>query len=136
MSGEHQTRTEEIACTVVPVQQFLMRARSVISRVAGGETLVVPVRGAVGSLASIYSLKGTGSLIWQLLEAPRALPELVAAVEREFGVTQEQARRDVTQFLDDMFSVGLVQTCHSVATTAIEMTATESTGMLETAGSL
>jgi hypothetical protein len=75
-------------------------------------------------------------LIWQWLDAPRALPELVAAVEREFGVTQGQALRDLTQFLDDMISAGLVQSCQRVEMTAIEMTATESQGMLETAGSL
>jgi hypothetical protein len=136
MSGECQTRTEEIApCTTEPVQQLFTRARSVISRVASGETLIVPVRGKVGSLASIYSLKGTGSFLWELLDVPRALPGLVARVEREFGVTQEQAQRDVTQFLDDMLRVGLVQTCQSVATPAIEMTATELSGMLEAAGS-
>src|ERR1700693_4867618 len=130
MSAEcHQTRTEEIVpCIAETGQQFFTRARSVVSRVVGGETLIVPVRGKVGDLASIYSIKGTGSLIWQLLDVPRALPELVGAVEREYGVGQEQAQRDVTQFLDDMLSVGLVQTCQRVAVTATEATETESQG--------
>ena len=65
----------------------------------------------------------------------RALSELAGAVERDFGVGQEQAQKDVAQFLDEMVSVGLVQTCQPVAVTAIEMTATESTGIWETAGS-
>jgi hypothetical protein len=62
---------------------------------------------------------------------------LIDAVEREYGVRQELARRDVTQFLDDMLSVGLVQIEQRVAVTAIEMTAAESTaqGLWETAGS-
>ena len=137
MSGGSQTRTEEMAHGMTePVQQVFTRARCIVSRAAGGEIMVVPVRGEVGNLASIYSLKGTGSLIWQLLDAPRALPELVATVEREFGVTQEQAQRDVTQFLDDMLGAGLVQTSQRVAVAGFEMTATESTRMLETAGSL
>lgn len=137
MSGEiHQPRTEEIARRLgEPGQQFFMRAQSVVSRVADGETLIVPLRAEVGNLASIYSLNGTGSLIWQLLDTPRALPDLVETVEREFGVGQEQAQRDVTQLLDDMLSVGLVQTCQPVAVTKIEMTATETTGLWETAGS-
>ncbi len=139
MSAEcHQPRSEEIAlCIAEPGQQLFTRARSVVSRAVGGETLIVPVRGKVGDLASIYSIKGTGSLVWQLLDAPRALPELVGAVERANGVGQEQAQRDVTQFLDDMVSVGLVQTCQRVAVTVIEATATESKGQVlwETAGS-
>ena len=133
----HQTRTEEmIPCIGEPGQQVFTRARSVISRVVDGKTLIVPVRGKVGDLASIYSFSGTGTLIWQLLDMPRALPELVSAVERECGVRQERAQRDVTQFLDDMLSAGLVQIDQRVGVAAIEMTATESTaqGLWETAG--
>ena len=112
-----------------PGQQLFTRARSVVSRTAGGKTLIVPVRGKAGELASIYSFSGTGSLIWQLLEAPRALPELISAVERECKVRPDEAQRDVTQFVDEMFSVGLVEVCSSVA-----MTATESNVEMETAG--
>jgi hypothetical protein len=125
-----------------PEEQLFIRSRSVVSRVVAEETLIVPVRGKVGDLASIYSFNGTGSLIWQLLEAPRALTELIAVVEHEYEVGQEQAQKDVTRFLDDMFSVALVELCPRVATaatemTAIGMTATESNWQveLETAGS-
>ena len=101
-----------------PGQQLFMRARSVVSRVAGGKTLVVPVRGKAGDLASIYSFDGAGSLLWQLLETPRALPELVSAVEREYKVGADEAQRDVTQFMDEMLSVGLVEVCPRVVITA------------------
>jgi hypothetical protein len=137
MRAEGQARAEEIVpCIAEPGQQLFTRARSVVSRAVGGGILVVPVRAVVGSPASIYSLKGAGSFIWQLLDVPRAVPELVAAVEREFGVRREQAQKDVTQFLEDMLSVGLVQTCKRVEVTAIEMAATETQGLLETADSL
>jgi hypothetical protein len=118
--------------TTEPGQQFFKRSRSVVSRVIGGETLIVPVRGKVGNLASIYSFSGTGSLIWQLLEAPRALTELAVAVQREYGVRQEQAQSDVTQFVAEMFSAGLVEVCPGIA-----MIAKESNGQVEweTAGS-
>src|ERR1039458_3225555 len=128
----HQTRTEDCALITEPGQQFFTRARSVVSRTAGGKTLIVPVRGKAGHLASIYSFSGTGSLIWQLLEAPRALPELISAVERECKVRTDEAQRDVTQFVNEMFSVGLVEVFPRIA-----MSATESKGNVEveTAGS-
>src|SRR5208282_6502364 len=91
-----------------PEELLFTRSRSVVSRVVAGETLIVPVRGKVGDLASIYSFNGTGSLIWQLLDAPRSLSDLIAAVEQEYEVGQEQAHKDVTRFLDDMLSVGVV----------------------------
>jgi hypothetical protein len=88
--------------------QVFTRSRSVVSRVVGGETLIVPVRGKVGDLASIYSFNGTGSLIWQLLDTPHTLAELIDAVEHEYAVAPEKAQNDVKQFLNDMLSVELV----------------------------
>jgi hypothetical protein len=113
-------------------EQLFTRSRSVVSRLVAGETLIVPVRGKVGDLASIYSFNGTGSLIWKLLDAPQSVADLIDAVEREYVVEQEQARKDVTQFLNDMLSVGLVDVCPRAAMAetgmiAAEMTA-ESTG--------
>lgn len=88
--------------------QVFIRSRSVVSRTVAGETLIVPVRGKVGDLASIYSFNGTGSLIWQLLDAPHGLADLIDAVAQHYEVAPEQAQKDVTQFLNDMLSVGLV----------------------------
>lgn len=125
-----------------PAEQIFRRSRSVVSRVVAGETLIVPVRGKVGDLASIYSFNATGSLIWQLLDAPIGLAELIAAVEREYEVGPVQARKDVTQFLNDTLSVGLVEICPRVAMVATEMIAAEMTApdsngqaVWETAGS-
>jgi len=80
-----------------------------------GETLIVPVRGKVGDLASIYSFNGAGSLIWKLLESPKTLAELAAAVYQEYEVEPVQAERDVTQFVGEMTGVGLVEVPASVA---------------------
>jgi hypothetical protein len=90
-------------------KQFFIRSRSVVSRVVAGETLIVPVRGKVGDLASIYSFNNTGSLIWKLLETSRTPAELVAAVAQEFNVEPERAEQDVTQFVHEMYLVGLVE---------------------------
>ncbi len=102
-------------------EQLFTRSRSVVSRVVAGETLIVPVRGKVGDLASIYSFNGTGSLIWKLLDTPRGLTDLIDAVEREYEVEKEQAQKDVTQFLNDMLSVGLLDVCARLAITEAEM---------------
>ena len=97
------------------LEQTFVRSQSMVSRVVGGETLIVPVRGKVGDLASIYSFNGTGSLIWKLLETPRTISELAATVAQEYDVAVEQAAADVKQFVDEMLSAGLAEVPQAVA---------------------
>lgn len=89
--------------------ELLIRSGSVVSRVVGGETLVVPVRGKVGDLASIYSFNGTGSFIWKLLESPMSHAELVHDLEDEYEVGHEQAGRDVASFVEELLLAELVE---------------------------
>lgn len=95
-----------------------IRSRAVASRVVAGETLLVPIRARVGDLASIYSFNGTGSSIWQLLETPRTVDELVAAVASEYDAEQERVEKDVREFLSEMLSVGLAEVPASAAMAA------------------
>jgi hypothetical protein len=96
-------------------EQVFVRSQAVVARVIAGETLIVPVRGKVGDLASIYQFNGTGSLIWQLLEAPRTVNELANAVAREYEVEPAQAEHDVAKFVEEMKAVGLVEVPADVA---------------------
>src|SRR5579864_7102551 len=108
MSGEcYESRNADLSPAAG--EEVLVRSQAVASRTVAGETLIVPVRGKVGDLASIYSFNHTGSLIWKLLETSRTLPELVAAVAQEFNVEPVQTKNDVTQFVDEMYRAGLVE---------------------------
>jgi hypothetical protein len=100
---------EAVHVETMSLPQTFIRSQSVVARVVAGETLIVPVRARVGDLASIYSFNGTGSLIWRLLESPKTLSELAAAVAQEYEVETAQAERDVTDFVDEMKAVGLVE---------------------------
>jgi len=99
----------ETATAVAMHAQMFVRSRTVVSRTVAGETLIVPIRGKVGDLASIYSFNEVGSLIWRLLDTPRQLPELVSAVEQTYEVRMERARQDVLQFLEEMLAANLVE---------------------------
>lgn len=92
-----------------------MRSQSVVARVVAGETLIVPIRGKVGDLASIYSFNGTGTLIWKLLDSPKTIAQLAEGVAQEYEVDAGQAERDVASFVSEMKSVGLVEVPASVA---------------------
>lgn len=100
--------------------ESFVRSQSVVARVVAGETLIVPIRAKVGDLASIYSFNSTGSLIWKLLEAPRRVSDLAMAVAEEYEVDPLDAERDVTEFVNEMKAVGLVEASASVAMAGAE----------------
>lgn len=96
-------------------EEKFVRSQSVVARLIAGETLIVPIRGKVGDLASIYSFNGTGTLIWKLLEFPSSVAQLGAGVVREYDVDPAQAEGDVATFVSEMKAVGLVEVPASVA---------------------
>ena len=85
-----------------------IRSDAVVSRLIGGETLVVPVRAGVGDLASVYSFNEVGTIIWQALASPTSLEGLVDLIEGEFQENRDQVLQDVVPFLSDMRSAGLI----------------------------
>jgi hypothetical protein len=95
--------------TTISKDEVLVRSESVVARVVAGETLIVPIRAKVGDVASIYSFNGTGSPIWKLLESPKTVAQLATAVAQAYEVELAQAERDVTNFVNEMKSVGLVE---------------------------
>ncbi len=91
------------------MSQGYVRSDSVVARRIGGETLVVPVCGGVGDLASIFSLNEIGSLIWQNLENPQTQDSLVTLIASEYEVDAARATADVCSYLHELETAGLVQ---------------------------
>ncbi len=87
----------------------VVRSKAVVAREMGGETLIIPIRGHVGDLASIYSFNHTGSLIWKLLQQPSTPGELADRVAREYGVERNEIKGDVEKFVAEMKQAGLVE---------------------------
>jgi hypothetical protein len=89
--------------------QSYVRASSVVSRVIAGETLIVPVRGGVGDLASIYSLNQVASSIWNAIAEPCSEEKIIECIAEEFAGEAPQVEQDVKSFLAEMQSAGLVE---------------------------
>lgn len=98
-----------------PLTERYVRSQSVVSRRIAGETLIVPVRGKVGDLASIYSFNATGTLLWESLASSQSFADLVEALEHEYTVEHEQAEHDVKQFLNDALNAGLIEVHEELA---------------------
>jgi hypothetical protein len=85
-----------------------VRSTAVVSRLIADETLVVPIRGGVGDLDSIYSFNSVGSDIWSLLEKEVTVEEICAWVTEHYEVTEEQALNDICEFVGELVGSGLV----------------------------
>ncbi len=83
------------------------RSKAVVSRLIGGEMLVLPVRGDVGDLASFYTLNGTAATIWVALEQPRSLTEICDVIRHQYEIGKEKAEEDIALFMLEMCSLGL-----------------------------
>jgi hypothetical protein len=57
-----------------------------------------------------FSLNSLGSDIWELLEHPRSIPDLVSAIQADYDVEEDQARQDVIEFLEVLQARKLVST--------------------------
>jgi hypothetical protein len=79
-----------------------------VTREILGETLLVPVRGGVGQLESIFTLNETGSTIWSGLVEGLDEAALSARLSERFEVSPERAREDVAAFVRSLTEEGLL----------------------------
>jgi Coenzyme PQQ synthesis protein D (PqqD) len=59
-------------------------------------------------LAHYYETNAVGGLIWQALDEPREVTDLVDRVAAHYRVDREQCRADVLTFLDALGKSGLL----------------------------
>jgi len=89
--------------------EIYVRSRAVVSRLIAGETLVLPVRGDVGDLASFYTLNETATTIWEALEKPRSFAEICDVIEQKYEISKEKTETEMSVFLREMCSLALVK---------------------------
>ncbi|MGH2746652.1 MAG: PqqD family protein [Actinomycetota bacterium] len=64
---------------------------------------------AVPGGEGFHCLSGTALAVWDLLEVPRALPELVGIISAAYSVDPANVASDVDGLIDDMVAKGLVE---------------------------
>lgn len=83
--------------------RVVVSARQVACEV-GGEAVVLQLDQGV-----YYGLNPVGARVWQLLQEPRVLSDVVSQLVSEFDVTQEQCLRDVRELVADLRRHQLVE---------------------------
>lgn len=80
------------------------RSPSVITRGVGDEVLA-----AVPARDDFHCLAGTALAVWDLLEVPRTLPELVRIAAAAYSTESERIASDIDRLVDDLIAEGLVE---------------------------
>ncbi|HXK59318.1 MAG TPA: PqqD family protein [Acidobacteriota bacterium] len=80
-----------------------------VFRRVGGEAVLVPIRGGVGELGSIFTLNEVGATIWHLIDPRRDLDDIARSISQEFDVSEEKAREDANEFLTLLESRRLIR---------------------------
>lgn len=84
----------------------LERSPDALHRSIGGKAVILHA-----GTGTYFSLNAVGSRVWALLEGGATRGGLVAALLEELDVSPEVLERDVSTFLDELASAGLVRAC-------------------------
>lgn len=80
-----------------------------VSRNIAGETIVVPVRGRIGDLDSIYNMGEVASLIWNHIDGRTTVGQLVERICAEYDVEPKTAESDALEFIAELQNAGLIE---------------------------
>lgn len=85
--------------------------RTIVSR--SDEPVAVEVDGTVVMMSidqgMYFGLEGVGPRIWALLDQPRSVDDVCAALIQEFDIDVESCRREVIEFLDELRDSRLIR---------------------------
>ena len=56
-----------------------------------------------------YGIGGVGTRIWELLDQPTTIQQLVETIKSEFDIEEDQCRDDVLSFSEKLFELGLIK---------------------------
>lgn len=85
-------------------ERKLVRTREQISTTVDGEQIILH-RGS----EKYFGLNEVGTRLWEALEEPRTVDELVATIREEFDVSEERSRNDVESFVSDLEAADLIE---------------------------
>lgn len=88
----------------LPLSTVISRHPDMLSAEIGGEAVMMSIE-----KGAYFGLNPVATRIWDLIEQPKSLAELVAVIFEEFDVGADQCEADVIEFSADMIERGLAQ---------------------------
>jgi hypothetical protein len=87
----------------VPLDASVVATERQLSTTLADEVIILGLDDSI-----YYGLTGTGARIWELLQAPRTIEEIVGIIVSEFDVDRGRVELDLDALLADLQSRGLI----------------------------
>ena len=68
--------------------------------------VVLPLKSDTVDFNGMIRLNGSGAMLWKCLEKGTTREELVLAITNQYDVPQEEATRDVDEFIETLKKIG------------------------------
>lgn len=82
--------------------------KELITREIAGETVLVPVGKTVYDANGLFIMNELASFIWKLLPDVETEEQICKAILEEYDVSEEDAARDVAEFLTQLREMGIL----------------------------
>lgn len=91
------------------VKGIFRKRGEIVARDIAGETILVPVRGNLADMQSIFSLNPVGAFLWEQIDGQQDLEVVLAKVLEDFEVEREDAASDLLEFITRLLEAGLIE---------------------------
>ncbi len=84
------------------------RSQGVVSRIIGGETILVPTRSSARELDNIFTLNEVASAAWDLIDGSRSISDISEAIASEYDVSPAQSLTDTRELIAMFQEAGVI----------------------------
>lgn len=82
-----------------------------ILRTVAGEYMIVPIGQGIANFSGVISANETAAFLWEILQNETTQIALEERLIQEYGISGEQAERDVQSFLSVLSKRNMLEVC-------------------------
>lgn len=87
----------------------IKKTEGLVTRRIAGEVFIIPVKGKIADLRSLFVLNPVGEYIWEEIDGLQTIDHIAEAVLKKFNVSREEAIPDVREFIGQLRDEGLLE---------------------------
>ena len=90
------------------LDKIYKRNENFVFRKIEDETILVPLKGNVGDMGSIYNLNEVAAFVWEQLDGKKSLGDIKHRLLEEFEVSAVEAEDDLSEYIAQLKEIEAV----------------------------